>query len=63
MIDALATFERDITRACLTAIQARAHRRRQMAKADAGRPAGVVSARLAIELDQIANEIEAETRR
>jgi hypothetical protein len=56
-------FEPDITLACVLAVRARAHARRKMARADAGRPAAVVSARLARELDAIAGEIEAEARR
>jgi|HubBroStandDraft_1064217.scaffolds.fasta_scaffold1628386_1 hypothetical protein len=61
-MDALAAFEADISRACLLAVRARAHARRQMARQQSG-SAAIVSARLALTLDQIASELEAEARR
>jgi hypothetical protein len=55
-------FERDITLACIAAVRRRAHARRRMAKEQSG-PRAVVSTRLAIELEHVAGEIEAEARR
>jgi hypothetical protein len=55
-------LERAVTLGCLAAVRRRAHCRRQMAKEQSG-PRAVVSTRLAIELEHVAGEIEAEARR